>query len=118
MCVIAHYVSEVSHFSTVRGIIHSDHNPRSQCDGDGKQAIVIDRCIDGKRYEARDLLSDRDLHLFVIACRPYHCLYHLLPPERHVGYELRDRGHSHELIAHKYKMTRSSFIVRTLFDNM
>ena len=38
--------------------------------------------------------------------------------ERHVGYELRDRGHSHELIAHKYKMTRSSFIVRTLFDNM
>ena len=38
--------------------------------------------------------------------------------ERHVGYDLRDRGHSHELIAHKYKMTRSSFIVRTLFDNM
>jgi len=30
----------------------------------------------------------------------------------------RYRGHSHELIAHKYKMTRSSFIVRTLFDNM
>jgi len=48
----------------------------------------------------------------------YHCLYHLLPPERHVGYDLRDRWHSHELIAHKYKMTRSSFIVRTLFDNM
>jgi len=41
----------------------------------------------------------------------YHCLYHLLPPEKHVGYELRDRGHSHELIAHEYKMTRSSFIV-------
>lgn len=74
--------------------------------------------LSGKRYDARDLLSDRDLHLFEIACRPYHCLYHLLPPERHVGYDLRDRGHSHELIAHKYKMTRSSFIVRTLFDNM
>jgi len=54
----------------------------------------------------------------VTACRQYHCLYHLLPPERHVGYDLRDRWHSHELIAHKYKMTRSSFIVRTLFDNM
>ena len=74
--------------------------------------------LSGKRYDARDLLSDRDLHLFEIACRPYHCLYNLLPPERHVGYDLRDRGHSHELIAHKYKMTRSSFIVRTLFDNM
>ena len=68
--------------------------------------------LSGKGYDARDMLSDRDLHLFEIACRPYHCLYHLLPPERHVGYDLRDRGHSHELIAHKYKMTRSSFIVR------
>jgi len=35
-----------------------------------------------------------------------------------VEYDLRDGGHSHELIAHKYKMTHSSFIVRTLFDNM
>jgi len=25
-------------------------------------------------------------------------LYHLLPAERHVGYDLRERGHSHELI--------------------
>ena len=41
-----------------------------------------------------------DVHLLEIACRPYHCLYHLLPPERHVGYDLRNRGHSHELIAH------------------
>ena len=41
--------------------------------------------LSGKGY---DLLSDRDLHFFEVACRPYHCLYHL--PERHVGYDLRD----------------------------
>ena len=35
--------------------------------------------LSGKRYDAWDLLSDRDLHLFETACRPYHCLYHLLP---------------------------------------
>ena len=60
---------------------------------------------------------------FIVVCLfcilfAFLCLYHLLPPERHVGYDLKDRGYSHELIAHKYKMTRSSFIVRTLFDNM
>jgi len=69
-------------------------------------------------YDAGDLFEGRDLQLFKSMCHSSHCLNHLLPPERNVSYNLRARGHAHQLIAHKYARTRNSYIVRTLYNNM
>jgi len=38
---------------------------------------------------------------------PNLCLHHLLPPDRNLCYNLRARGHSRQLIVHKFKRTRS-----------
>ena len=69
-------------------------------------------------YNAEELFETRDQQLFKSMCHPNHCLHHLLPPDRKVGYYLRERGHTHQLIVHKFKRTRYSYLVRMLFDNM
>jgi hypothetical protein len=69
-----------------------------------------------KLYKKDELFSARDEKLFESMKLSNHCLYHLLPQQRNVGHNLRNRGHSFELIVHNYKSTRSCFVVRTLFD--
>jgi len=49
-------------------------------------------------------------------CRPNHCFHHVLH-ERKCD-NLRDRGHTRQLIVHKLQRTRYSFLVRMLFDNI
>jgi len=69
-------------------------------------------------YDADEMFEARDLQLFKSLCHPTHCLHHLLPPDKNVCYNLRKRGHSHELIVHKFKRTRNSYIVRVLYSNI
>ena len=42
----------------------------------------------------------------------------LLPPERKICYNLRDGGHTRQLIVHQLKRTQYSFLVRMLFNNI
>jgi len=44
------------------------------------------------------------------------CLHHLLPPVNKVCYNLRTP--SYELIVHKLKQTRCSYLVRMVFENV
>jgi len=45
-----------------------------------------------------------------------HCLHHLLLPVKKVCYNLRTP--SYELIVHKLKQTRCSYLVRMVFENV
>jgi hypothetical protein len=67
-----------------------------------------------KLYKKDELFSARDEKLFESMKLSNHCLYHLLPQQRNVGHNLRNRGHSFELIVHNYKSTRSCFVVSYL----
>jgi len=55
-----------------------------------------------------DLLDRYDEDLFISISKMHHCLYHILPPARHLD-SLRKRGRSTSI--HK-----KSFVVRTLYN--
>jgi len=67
-------------------------------------------------YNADELFAVRDQQLFKAMGHFNHCLHHLLPPVKKVCYKLRTP--SYELIVHKLKQTRCSYMVRMVFENV
>jgi len=67
-------------------------------------------------YNADELFAFRDQQLFKAVDHFNHCLQHLLPPVKKVCYKLRTP--SYELIVHKLKQTRYSYLVRMVFENL
>ena len=67
-------------------------------------------------YNADELFAVRDQQLFKAMGHCNHCLHHLLPPVKEVCYNLRTP--SYELIVHKLKQTRCSYLVRMVFENV
>jgi len=62
------------------------------------------------------LFAKRDQQPFKAMCRNKHCLNHILLHVQKVCYSLRTS--SQELIVHKLKQTRCSYLIRSLFDNI
>ena len=69
-------------------------------------------------YDASELFEASPIQLFISMYHPSQCLYHLLPPERNLCFNVRATGHSRQLIVQKFKRTRDSYLVRILFDNI
>ena len=46
--------------------------------------------------------------------KTHHCLYHILPPTRHLD-SLRERGHPFSLPDFSTSIHKKSFVVRTLY---
>ena len=67
-------------------------------------------------YNADELFAVRDQQLFKAMGHCNHCLHHLLPPVKKVCYNLITP--SYELIVHKLKQTRCSYLVRMVFENV
>ena len=61
----------------------------------------------------QDLL-DKYEDLFISMSKTYHCLYHILPPARHLD-SLRERGHPFSLPNFSTSIPKKSFVVRTLY---
>ncbi len=71
-----------------------------------------------KLYNIDQLFQNNDELLFRKMMSKHHCLHHILPPERTVAYNLRQRGHCHELISYRTEFARKCFIIRSLYDNI
>jgi len=61
----------------------------------------------------QDLLDRYDENLFISMSKTHHCLYHTLPPARHLD-SLRKRGHPFSLPDFSTSIHKKSFVVRTL----
>ena len=53
-----------------------------------------------------------------LLCVIGHCLHHLLPSERDTGHDLRQRGHSYQLVCYNFSSTRRCFVIRMLYDSL
>jgi len=62
----------------------------------------------------QDLLDKYDEDLFISMSKTHHCLYHILPPARHLD-SLRERGHRFSLPDFSTSIHKKSFVVRTLY---
>ena len=63
----------------------------------------------------QDLLDRYDEDLFISMSKTHHCLYHILPPARHLD-SLRERGHPFILPDFSTSIHKKSFVVRTLYN--
>ena len=63
----------------------------------------------------QDLLDRYDEDLFISMSKTHHCLYHILPPARHLD-SLRERGHPFSLPDFSTNIHKKSFVVRTLYN--
>lgn len=63
----------------------------------------------------QDLLDRYDEDLFISMSKTHHCLYHILPPARHLD-SLRERGHPFSLPDFSTSIHKKSFVVRTLYN--
>ena len=64
--------------------------------------------------------TDRQTDGFTIAMCNWtnHCLHHLLASERDTGHDLRQRGHSYQLVCYNFSCTRHCFVIRVLYDSL
>ena len=53
-------------------------------------------------------------HIHVVGLFMHHCLYHILPPARHLD-SVRERGHPFSLPDFSTSIHKKSFVVRTLY---
>ena len=63
----------------------------------------------------QDLLDRYDEDLVISMSKTHHCLYHILPPARHLD-SLRERGHPFSLPDFSTSIHKKSFVVRTLYN--
>ena len=63
----------------------------------------------------QDLLDRYDEDLFISMSKAHHCLYHILPPARHLD-SLRESGHPFSLPDFSTSTHKKSFVVRTLYN--
>jgi len=45
-------------------------------------------------------------------------MHHLLPSERDTGHDLRQRGHSYQLVCYNFSSTRRCFVIRMVYDSL
>ena len=63
----------------------------------------------------QDLLDKYDEDLLISMSKTHHCLYHILPPARHLD-SLRERVHPFSLPDFSTSIHKKSFVVRTLYN--
>ena len=63
-----------------------------------------------KAYSVLGIIKRNFIYMFKTMGHCNHCLHHLLPPVKKVCYNLRTP--SYELIVHKLKQTRCSYLIR------
>ena len=80
-------------------------------------------CINWERYWKvdaidEDILDSSDESLFrPIRCNPQHVLHQLLPPPKHIGYNLRSRRHGLTLSVIQSEFMHTNFINHMLFND-